>query len=239
MKVSVAVPQGVGADLVDFSRRVESLGFHGIHCFDHLVPVSDPTRPAMEAAASLGAIAAATERLVVGALVLRSTLRPPETTAGIAATLQAIAPGRVVIGLGAGDRTTRAEVERFGLAFPPLDERVATLAASVAAVRAAGVEVWVGGNHPRVIEVAREADGWNRWEAPSDDHPDPIGWTSWGGRVAPFGGRPELELDGSRVRTGLEALAAAGYDEVIASVVPVLDPAALERFAEIALPSPD
>ncbi len=239
MKVSVAVPQGIGADLVDFARRAESLGFHGLYCFDHLVPVSDPSRPAMEAAASLGAVAGATDRIVIGSLVLRATLRPPGITAGMAATLQAIAPGRVVIGLGAGDRTTRPEVARFGLPFPSLSERVAILEESVVAVQGEGVAAWVGGSHRDVVEVARRSDGWNRWEPSPDDRFESIGWTSWGGRVAPLGGRPDLDLDGSDVATGLDALARVGYDEVIASVVPVLDPEALERFAAIAATSID
>ena len=235
MKVSVAVPQGIGAGLVDFAKRAESLGFHGVYCFDHLVPVSDPMRPAMEATASLGAIAAATEHVVVGSLVLRATLRPPEVTAGIAATLRAVAPDRVVVGLGAGDRTTRREMHRFGLPFPPLAERIGALAAAVAAVQGSGAKAWVGGSHPSVVEVARQADGWNRWETRTEEPFEPVGWTSWGGRVAPLGDRPDLELGGSGLRPGLDALGEAGYDEVIASVVPVLDPAALERFAETAL----
>lgn len=235
MRVSVAVPQGIGADLTDYAARAEALGFHGVYCFDHLVPVSDPAGPALEAVASLGAVAAATERVVVGSLVLRTTLRPPPVTAGVAATLAAIAPGRVVVGLGAGDGTSKAEMARFGLPFRSLDERVAGLADTVAAVRATGVEVWVGGRHPKVVEVARTADGWNLWEAGVDEPVDAPVPASWGGRVAPMGERPDVPLDGpDAIRRGLATLAAAGYEEVVASVVPVLSVPALERFAALA-----
>lgn len=234
MKVSVALPQRLGAEVVDIAREAERLGFDGLFCFDHLVPVGDPRRPATEVVSALGAIAAATQRIRIGSLVIRAGLRPTPVVAGIAATLSMVAPGRVVVGIGAGDRMTKPESERFGLAFPSLDERVTAMAAAVSAVKAVGVPVWVGGRHPDVVDAASGADALNVWEAAPDELEGirrsctvPV---TWSGRVALDGGRPELLLDGGRIDRGLSELAAGGVDEVVLTPVGPLD---LERLAGV------
>lgn len=244
MRVSVALPQRLGDDLVERARTVEALGFDGVWCFDHLIPLGDPRGPATEATAALGAVASATERVTVGPLVMRAGLRPVAVTAAIARTLAAVAPERAVVGLGAGDRLTRPETERFGLDFPGLAGRVERLAEAVAAVRATGVPVWVGGRHPAVVEIASGADGWNLWEVPPGEVATlAAGWTggtlSWGGRVAPLGGRPDLALDGPETtRLALAELAAAGVAEVTLTPVPADEPERLEDLAELVIGGP-
>lgn len=76
---------------------------------------------------TLGAIAAATERIVVGPGVTNPFTRHPVTTATAVATLAEMAPGRVWAGLGAGAPSTLApigfEPER---PLPALRESMAT-----------------------------------------------------------------------------------------------------------------
>ena len=98
--------------------------------------------------------------------MFRASLRPPASTAAIVSTVaRHRAPGRVVIGVGAGDSESREENETFGLGFDSMDERVAELRAhDVAPTRDHGAPVWVGGIARTVRAVAaREADGWNAW----------------------------------------------------------------------------
>ncbi len=240
MKVSIALSQRLGARTLDHARRVEELGFDGVFVFDHLVPLGDPTSPALEASASLGALAAElTGR--VGSLVLRATLRPPAVTAALAATVAAVSSQSPIVGLGAGDRMSQPETERFGLPFPALADRFATLAATVEAVRRVGVTTWVGGMHPAVAEIASRADGWNLWEPDPaqvgrvlDSRPTSDRFTmSWGGRVHVGERRPGVWLSGSgpEVTARLRQLAGTGFDEVVLAPLPPTDPSALTRLA--------
>jgi alkanesulfonate monooxygenase SsuD/methylene tetrahydromethanopterin reductase-like flavin-dependent oxidoreductase (luciferase family) len=224
VKVSLALPQRLGAELIEVARLVERLGFDGVFCFDHLVPTADPRAPATEAVAALGSIAAATDRARVGSLVLRAGLRPGFVVAGIAATLAMVAPGRAVVGLGIGDRSSEPEAARFGSTVGPVAERAVLLAEAVDAARDTGVEVWVGGRHPSVRDVALRADALNLWEVHPDDLPSvPIPLT-WGGRVAPAGGRPDVLLDGpDGIDAGLRLLRAAGVGEVVLTPVGSFD----------------
>lgn len=221
----MSVPQ-FGSDpkpLLDLAR--DPLGFAGIFVFDHLVPLGDAKRPILEAAATLGALAATTQTRV-GSLVLRATMRAPEINAGIAASLAALAPGRVTLGFGAGDRLTSDEANRYGLEAPELEERLRRLAATVEAVRAAApsVQVWVGGRHRRIRALAADrADGWNCWGADPEDFAAeaaevraaagrPI-WASWGGTIR------IAEEEPAALRRKLKRLAAIA-DELVLSLVP-------------------
>jgi alkanesulfonate monooxygenase SsuD/methylene tetrahydromethanopterin reductase-like flavin-dependent oxidoreductase (luciferase family) len=67
------------------------------------------------------AVAAATNRIMVGTLVARATLRPPAMLRNAFDTLARIAPGRIIAGLGAGDDDSIAEDRAFGVlpADPP------------------------------------------------------------------------------------------------------------------------
>lgn len=156
----------------DLCRQVPQLGIAGVFGFDHLVPIGDPRRPVLEAATVLGAAAAIIAPPGrVGALVLRTSVRLPEVTAGVAATLEAIAGERAVIGLGVGDRHSAEEERRFGMPGPALGERLRLLDQSIALIRARAplVRIWVGGLHPALRQVAvGRADGWNVWGVGAD-----------------------------------------------------------------------
>ncbi len=75
-------------------RRLEELGYHGILLADHTYS-ADPFLP-------LVAVAAATERLRVGTLVLNVGFWHPLLLARTAATLQLLSGDRLDLGIGAG-----------------------------------------------------------------------------------------------------------------------------------------
>ena len=70
--------------------------------FDHFVALGEGGGGSHEAFTMLAALAARTTRLQLGHLVLSNTYRHPALTAKSAATVDHIAPGRFVLGLGAG-----------------------------------------------------------------------------------------------------------------------------------------
>lgn len=250
--VSLTVPQFSSdpAPLHDLARTAHDYGLKRIFFFDHLVPLKDARRPVLEAVSSMGAAAALTT-VSVGSLVLRVTLRPPEVSSAVAATLEAIAPGRVVIGLGVGDSMSADEGERFGQELPPLEERLQLLIKTIEAIRvvAPAVPVWVGGRHRQVREVAaRLADGWNAWGAAVDEFEieasevrEAVGGRpftiSWGGtlllapdevslrRQVTERGGTEGAIAGtpSAIRLRLEEISTVA-DELVISVVPNRSP---------------
>lgn len=236
--ISVTLPQfKYHASFLQAGAEAEHLGLAGAFVVDHLAAPFDPSRPVLEAAAALGALAASTTRLKVGTLVMRTPLRGPGVSAAIAATAAMVAPGRVVLGLGVGDRIAEGESARFGLAPIGLAERIQSLRTTIALVRtqAPGVVVWVGGRHERIRRAAAElADGWNCWDAPLAE------FSTSATEVREWAGRPLTVSWGGVVRIGedldsrvgeLHSLVDAGADELVLSVVPNRDAAnSWQRF---------
>jgi alkanesulfonate monooxygenase SsuD/methylene tetrahydromethanopterin reductase-like flavin-dependent oxidoreductase (luciferase family) len=221
--VSLTAPQFSNSPdpALKLAREATSLGFTGIFVFDHLIPLGDPRRPVLEGAATLGAIAA-TSQARVGSLVTRASLRDPSITSGIAAALAAIAPGRSILGLGAGDSMSDDEAFRYGMDRPALADRIGLLERTIELTRVAAplLPIWVGGRHPRVRRVAAAlADGWNAWGATAEqltkeadevlaEAGRPIAVT-WGGGVVLAPDQKALE-EAVAARGGAEAIAAAG-----------------------------
>jgi len=152
---------------IDVARAAEASGLDAVFAFDHLFR-SDPERassrrPAIEAFALLGAVAAETHRIALGPLVARATLRPPATLAHLLDTVQRVSNGRLIAAIGAGDSESRIENETFGLDFGSVGYRLAALGGAVAAAKEHGYPVWVGGASRAVRVIAAGSDGWNRW----------------------------------------------------------------------------
>jgi probable F420-dependent oxidoreductase len=153
-------------------RRWEEAGFTTAWVPDH-VGIIDPF-------AALAAAGQASERLTLGTYVLNAEFWNPLLLARAVATTELAAPGRLVVGLGAGHN--REEFEQAGLRYPPAGERITRLEALVPALRrllagetvddarlglvgaATGLppvspSLLVGGNGDRVLDLAgREAD---------------------------------------------------------------------------------
>jgi len=254
VRVGLTLPSFVDDPAVPIAiaRDAEAAGVDGVFVFDHLFRRSgDGGRlPALDAIALLGAIASATTRIHIGALVFRASLRPPASLATAVATLERLAPGRVICAIGAGDSESREENETFGVGFGTLADRVAQLEATARAVCDAGAPVWIGGHAAPVRAVAAAAaDGWNSWGSKID-------WfrsnavevraaaaresfvCSWGGlavldtddaranaKAERLGARPDTLVGGpDTMASALRDFAAAGAEWVIVGPVDSRDP---------------
>jgi alkanesulfonate monooxygenase SsuD/methylene tetrahydromethanopterin reductase-like flavin-dependent oxidoreductase (luciferase family) len=107
-------------ELLHMARLAEEVGFDALWLGDHLLyelPVG-PRGP-WEVWTSLAAIAAVTDRIELGPLVASTSFHAPPMLAKLAATVDAVSEGRLVLGLGAG--WNRREYDAFGFAY---DHRV-------------------------------------------------------------------------------------------------------------------
>ena len=90
--------------------------------FDHFEPIfSDRTGPCLEGWTMLAAMAGYTSRIKLGCQVTGMPYRHPAVLANMAATVDIITGGRLIIGLGAG--WNQDECNALGLTLPPLKER--------------------------------------------------------------------------------------------------------------------
>src|SRR5438094_1400882 len=177
--------------------RVETLGLDSLWRSDHFFSLmGHPERPALECWSSLTALAQRTQRIRFGPLVSPMTFRHPALLARMAAAVDGLSNGRLVLGVGAG--WNEAEHEAYGITLPPLKERFDRLEEGIGVIKA----LWTGGPvdfdghyyrlqgaaaYPRPVQqpapplliggdgevrllriVARDADEWNT-HAPGPD----------------------------------------------------------------------
>jgi F420-dependent oxidoreductase-like protein len=105
--------------------ELDKLGFHSVWFNDHLYGVPMPNLPILEAWTALTAVGALTERVELGTLVTPVGFRNPALLAKMAATLDVVSNGRVIVGLGSG--WFQAEFAGYGMPFPPLKDRLEQL----------------------------------------------------------------------------------------------------------------
>ncbi len=108
-------------EYVAMARRAEELGFDTLWVGDHLLYrlADGSTRGPWEVWTLLSAIAASTSRIRLGPLVASTAFHAPAMLAKLAATVDEISGGRLVVGLGAGWNET--EFRAFGF---PFDHRI-------------------------------------------------------------------------------------------------------------------
>ena len=195
MKIGVALPvseddEGRGfryAELRAMAQRAEADGFDSFWVYDHLLYRfrEDPTRGVWEAWTLLAALAEATTRVELGALVMCTAFRNPALLAKMADTLDEVSGGRLILGLGAGWH--RPEFDAFGYPFDhkvdrfeealniivPLlregrvtfegaHERAVTAELVPRGPRRNGPPILIGAFGPRMLRLtARHADAWN------------------------------------------------------------------------------
>ena len=152
------------------AQRAEAEGIDGVFSYDHLFPIDRPDRPALAAIQLLAAVGFITRRIRLGTLVSRVTPLPGAVLVDALTTLDRIAGGRLIAGLGTGDSLTKPENLAYGVPFPRLSERLTALTNVTRALRERRVLVWIGGRSPEVRDLAgREADGWNCWDGSVDE----------------------------------------------------------------------
>jgi FMNH2-dependent dimethyl sulfone monooxygenase len=129
MRVGVTVPMGLGETVEgrvttfeetrEFATIAEQSGLDSIWVFDHLLfrfP-PEPDEGPHEAWTTLAALAPVVPRVELGALVLCSSFRPAGVLAKMAATLDDLSGGRLILGIGSGWH--EPEYQAFGLPFEP------------------------------------------------------------------------------------------------------------------------
>lgn len=181
------------AELRDMALAAEASGLDSVFAADHLVFHNEGrTEGIHECWTLLSAIAALTRRVEIGPLVLAVPFRNPALTAKMAAELDAVSDGRLILGLGCGwhepefddfDYPFDHRVGRFEEALQIIVPMLREGRASVSGrwhradaellprgPREAGPPILIAGKGPRMLElVARHADAWNAaWYGPPD-----------------------------------------------------------------------
>ena len=195
MKIGVVLPMAESAaggppryrEIRDFALQAERGGLDSVWVFDHLLfrfP-DQPTHGIWEAWTTLTAIAEATERVELGALVLCTAFRNPAVLAKMADALDEVSDGRLILGLGAGWH--EPEFTAFGLPFDHVVSRFEEALSIIVPLlrtgevdftgeysraeacvsrprgpRPGGPPILVGSFGPRMLRLtARFADAWN------------------------------------------------------------------------------
>ena len=180
---------GRWSDLGRAAALAEESGFDGVWLYDHLAGSAHGADDVLECWTVLTAIAATVPRIAVGPLVLNVANRSAGTLAVMAATLQEVSGGRLLLGMGAGgSRRTpyAAEQEALGRSVGGSLTRRTQLEEHIGAVRQAWTgtvgdlsgflrpepppPIIIGGFGPKMAELAgRLGDGINVPAGPNLD----------------------------------------------------------------------
>ena len=177
-----------------FARAAEAQGLDSVWMFDHLFDQTEngSIEGMHEAWTIVSAVAAITERVEIGTLVLCTSFRDPGLTAKMAVTVDEVSAGRVILGLGAGWHDP--EYDAFGF---PRNHRVARFEESIQIIAALlhgervtfhgryhttrdarlvpparrRIPILVAGEGPRMVCLAAQhADAWNTaWYGAPDE----------------------------------------------------------------------
>ncbi|MBX3003866.1 MAG: TIGR03560 family F420-dependent LLM class oxidoreductase [Anaerolineales bacterium] len=104
------------------AAAAEDFGFAGLYRSDHYTNMDPPEKDSLELWTSLTWLASHTQRIHFGPLVSPLSFRHPSMTARIAAAVDDLSGGRLVLGLGAGWQVR--EHEMFGLELLELPARM-------------------------------------------------------------------------------------------------------------------
>jgi probable F420-dependent oxidoreductase len=165
----------------DVARMAESCGYDSLWAGDHV----SFENPILDVTVALATFAAVTSRVVVGAGIVLLPLRAPALVAKTFSSLDYLARGRVVLGVGVGgegakdfeavgvppdERRPRAEEAMLVLrelfahspaSFEGTFTRFRNVSIEPLSARPGGPPLWVGGRAPAALRaVGRLADGW-------------------------------------------------------------------------------
>jgi len=170
------------APLLAMAERAEAAGFDSVWIGDSLT-----ARPRHEPLTLLAAVAARTRRVRLGTAVLLPALRNPVVLAHIVGTLDRVAEGRVILGMGIAADAPAIRRE-FAAAGVPWDRRVGRFLETLAICRAlwsrdhvsfsgkhftiedvtmepkphraGGPPIWIGGSGPTALREAANFEAW-------------------------------------------------------------------------------
>jgi alkanesulfonate monooxygenase SsuD/methylene tetrahydromethanopterin reductase-like flavin-dependent oxidoreductase (luciferase family) len=170
------------APLLAMAERAEAAGFDSVWIGDSLT-----ARPRHEPLTLLAAVAGRTRRVRLGTAVLLPALRPPVVLAHIVGTLDRVAEGRVILGVGIAADAPPIRKE-FAAAGVPFERRVGRFLETLEICRAlwsrdgvsfggkhftledvtmepkpprpGGPPIWIGGSGPTALREAARFDAW-------------------------------------------------------------------------------
>jgi probable F420-dependent oxidoreductase len=179
------------------ARAAEDVGFDTLWLGDHLLYryADGSTRGPWEVWTMLSALAASTSRIRLGPLVSATAFHAPAMLAKLAATVDEVSGGRLILGLGAGWNET--EFRAFGF---PFDHRISRFEEAFTIIRTlhgegeidfdgrffqarecvllpaparpGGPPLMVGSIGPRMLEITLpHVDAWNVWYRDIDNSP--------------------------------------------------------------------
>jgi F420-dependent oxidoreductase-like protein len=182
-------------DVLELWQHIEATGWDIACVSDHFMPnTKDREGAVLESWSTLSALAALVPRMRIGTIVLGNTYRNPAVVAKMAAQVDIISGGRLILGLGAAWQQN--EHEAYGLPFYTVRERLERLDEACQVIRALWTErrtnfqgryyqlkdapldpkpvqkphpeLMIGGAGERVTlrVVAKQADHWNVWAGP-------------------------------------------------------------------------
>jgi F420-dependent oxidoreductase-like protein len=177
-------------------RHIEATGWDLACVTDHFMPnTKERVGEVLECWSTLSALAALVPRLGVGTIVVGNTYRHPAIVAKMAANVDIVSGGRLLLGMGAAWQQN--EHEAYGLPFGTVGERLARLDEACQVIKLLWTqdrttfegryyqlqdapcmpkpvqrphpELMIGGGGERVTLrlVARHADHWNVWGGPA------------------------------------------------------------------------
>ena len=184
-------------EYVAMAKAAEDVGFDTLWLGDHLLYryPDGSTRGPWEVWTSLAALAASTSRIRLGPLVAATPFHAPAMLAKLAATVDEISGGRLILGLGAGWNET--EFRAFGF---PFDSRISRFEEAFTIIRTllrggsidfdgkfyqardcvlepksarpGGPPLMIGSVGPRMLEITLPyVDSWNVWFRDSNNSP--------------------------------------------------------------------
>jgi alkanesulfonate monooxygenase SsuD/methylene tetrahydromethanopterin reductase-like flavin-dependent oxidoreductase (luciferase family) len=187
-------------EVLELARLGESIGFDSVWTGDHLLYRNAElgARGPWEAWTSLAALAAGTSRIALGPLVACTGFHNPAMLAKMAATVDEISGGRLIMGLGAGWNET--EYRAFGF---PFDRRIARFEEAFTIVRTllrdgridfqgrfyaardceilprparpGGPPLMIGSKGARMLAITLPyVDAWNVWFADTGNRPEGV-----------------------------------------------------------------
>jgi probable F420-dependent oxidoreductase len=242
-------------EVAAMARAAEEVGFDSIWLGDHLLYRGDgrPERGPWDVWTQLAALAAATERVALGPLVACTAFHTPGVLARMAASVDEVSGGRLVLGIGAG--WNEAEFRAFGI---PYDRRVSRFEEAFEIVRrlvagervtfhgrfhevedavllpppARQIPLMIGANAPRMLSIALpHVESWNTWHTHYGNTPD--GFSHHNAQVseaAERAGRDPATLE----RSACVLVSAGGNDERPKTTPPVQAERLADHLRELA-----
>jgi probable F420-dependent oxidoreductase len=247
-------------EIVAIARAAEEVGFDSIWLGDHLLYRGDGRleRGPWDVWTQLAALAAATERVRLGPLVACTAFHPPGILARMAASVDEVSGGRLVLGIGAGWNET--EFRAFGVPYDRLvsrfEEAFGIVRRLVAGERvtfhgefhaveeavllpppARRIPLMIGANAPRMLSITLpHVAAWNTWHTHYGNTPE--GFSRHNAQVseaAERAGRDPATLE----RSVCVLVSAGGRDERTETASPVEAERLADHLRELAAAGAD